>query len=168
VAFENSLCGRALSKPLCLCMRIICRKTVKQTCGSRTEAMQKNSFNSLAPVIPKIKRNVACASEKVAHPCCGQSRFIKYENVAARVALQQCNNPPRLLVSSQNPLIDLTFQRDSSLSSESCYKVRIVVWLLPRAVVLNIPSLHSEKVNLNHLCSEPDREIARSFKHYAK
>ena len=53
-------------------MRMLCRKTAKQTCGCRTEAMNKtkNILNSLlATVIHKNKRNAASNSEKVVHHC---------------------------------------------------------------------------------------------------
>jgi len=57
---------------------ILCRKTAKETCGSRvgsvcgsrTEEMQKNrnTFISLAVVIRKNQRNAAGNSEKIVHP----------------------------------------------------------------------------------------------------
>jgi len=54
-------------------MKILNRKTTKQTCGSRlsvwkqniSNTKNENFFNSLATVIRKNKRNAACNSEAV-------------------------------------------------------------------------------------------------------
>jgi len=88
--FDKNLCGRAhviqnisyggraLIKFFVYCIRVLSRKTNKQACGSRTEAMQKNKniLNSLAAVIHENKRDATGNSEKVVHPGPVDSRSV--------------------------------------------------------------------------------------------
>jgi len=72
--------GRALVKTLCLLrMTIFNRKMAKQTCGSRTEAMQNNNniLNSLTIVVHKNKRDATDNSDKVEHPCAKPSHVLR-------------------------------------------------------------------------------------------
>jgi len=74
-----------LLKTHCLLMRILNKKTAKQTCasrldstcGSRTQTIErnKNTLNSLTAAVHKNKRDVAGNKEKVVHTWVRQSWF---------------------------------------------------------------------------------------------